>query len=46
MNDQNLKNVFKSFLFLKILKMRKKYYEIRKLFLFLFYIVQREDVQR
>ena len=37
MNDKNLKNVcLKFFYFCKILKMRKKYCEIRKLFCFCF----------
>ena len=47
MNDQNFKNLsLKVFYFNKILKMHKKYYEIRNLFLFLFYTVQREHDQR
>ena len=47
MNDQNFKNLsFKVFYFCKILKMREKYYEIRKLCLFLFHTVQREDAHR
>jgi len=48
MHDQNFKNVcLEVFYFCKILKMReKKYNEIRKLFLFLFYTVQREDPHR
>ena len=45
-NDQNLTNfVFKIFYFWKFWKCAKKYNEIRKLFLLLFYTAQREDAQ-
>ena len=44
---KNLKKFFeKLFIIVKFLKCAKKYYEIRKLFLLLFYTVQREVAQR
>ena len=44
MNKQHLKNLFlKIFHFCKLLKMHEKNYQIRKLFCFWFYTVQRED---
>ena len=47
MGALNYKNVCpKVFNFCEILKMRKKYYQIREFFMFLFYMVQGEDAHR